>query len=429
MGSSLRRPIRSAPALSSAAGPARLLPPDTRTAFPALATATEIYLDSAATTQKPRAVIDTVRDYHARATANAARGTYPWATSLTQRIAAVRSRAARFIGAAHADEIVFTGGATAALNAVALAWGQIALRDGDEILYSPRDHAANIHPWHLLRDTLAGFGRRIELVPYRVTEAGQADIADIADKLSPRTRLLTVTHLHHVFGAVTTLAEIRSRIPERVRLCFDCSQSGGHLPVDVTALDADFAVFAAHKMFAAPGTGVLYCHRRTHAELRPFLPGGGTDARFGTSGFAGGRMPGLLEGGTPNIPGILAFGTALEVLDSYGMSAIAAHNRELTVRLIAGLRDVPGLTFLPGPAYDGGRGGHGILSFTLDGISAADLGFVLAEYGFLVRTGTHCVPDTAGDPESVRVSTHVYNGPDDIDRFTGRIRTLAEELR
>ncbi len=428
MGSSLRRPAPSTPT-RFAAGESGLLPPDTRAAFPALTTAAEIYLDSAATTQKPQAVIDTVHDYHARATANAARGTYPWATSLTRRITEVRTRTARFIGADHPDEIVFTGGATAALNAVALAWGQSALRDGDEILYSPRDHAANIHPWHLLRDTLAGFGRRIELVPYRVTGAGQADIADIAEKLSPRTRLLTVTHLHHVFGAVTTLEEIRSRIPERVRLCIDCSQSGGHLPVDVTALGADFAAFAAHKMFAAPGTGVLYCHRRTHSELRPFLPGGGTDAQLGPGGVTGGRMPGLLEGGTPNIAGILALGTALEVLESYGMSAIAAHNRALTVRLIGGLRDVPGLVFLPGPAYDGEHGGHGIVSFTLDGISAADLGFVLAEYGFLVRTGTHCVPETAGDPESVRVSTHVYNGLDDIDRFTGRIRALAEELR
>lgn len=428
MGSSLRRPVHPAPARSAADG-SDLLPPDTRATFPALATTAETYLDSAATTQKPRAVIDTVHDYHARATANAARGTYPWATSLTRRIHEIRTRTARFVGAEYSDEIVFTGGATAALNAVALSWGQSALRDGDEILYSPRDHAANVHPWHLLRDTLAGFGRRIELVPYRITGSGQADITDIADKLSPHTRLLTVTHLHHVFGAVTPLEGLRSRIPDRVRLCIDCSQSGGHLPVDVTALGADFAVFAAHKMFAAPGTGVLYCHRRTHAELRPFLPGGGTDTQLGAGGFAGGRMPGLLEGGTPNIPGILALGTALEVLDSYGMSAIAAHNRALTVRLVEGLREIPGLAFLPGPAYDGGHGGHGIVSFTLDGISAADLGFVLAEYGFLVRTGTHCVPETAGDPESVRVSTHVYNGLDDIDRFTGRIRALAEELR
>lgn len=398
-----------------------------RNSFPALAEADEVYLDSAATTQKPHTVIETVRNYHASATANAARGTYPWATALTQRIAGVREHTARFIGAAHPDEIVFTGGATAALNAVALCWGLTALRDGDEILYSPRDHAANVHPWYLLRDTLARFGRRIDLVPYRVTERGTADLADIAEKVGPRTRLLTVTHLHHVFGATTAVGDIRALLPERVLLCCDCSQSGGHLPVDITALGADFAAFAAHKMFAAPGTGILYCHRRVHPELRPFLPGGTTQARLTAAGFDSGTMPGLLEGGTPNIPGILALGAALEVLESYGMAAIAAHNTTLTHRLLAGLRGIAGVDFLPGPAYGGDGNGHGIVSFTLDGISAADLGFVLAEYGFLVRTGAHCVPGgAAGD--AVRVSTQVYTSVDDIERFTDRIRALAEEI-
>ncbi|WP_327151607.1 aminotransferase class V-fold PLP-dependent enzyme [Nocardia sp. NBC_01329] len=430
MGSPLRRPEYPVlvPEVSAAPVPA-LLPADIRTYFPALAESAETYLDSAATTQKPRAVIDTVRDYHAVATANAARGTYPWSTTLTQRIAAVRAHTAQFLGAAHVDEIVFTGGATAALNAVALSWGLTALRDGDEILYSPRDHAANIAPWFLLRDTLAGFGRRIELVPYAVTPDGQADTTDIAGKLSPRTRLLTVTHLHHVYGALTTLAELRDRMPEQVLLCFDCSQSGGHIPMDVVALGADFAAFAAHKMFAAPGTGILYCHRRTHPALRPFLPGGTTDATLTATGFTGGIMPGLLEGGTPNIPGILSMGAALEVLDSYGMSAIAAHNRTLTGRLIRGLRAVSGVSFLPGPAHGPDDDGYGIVSFTLAGISAADLGFVLAEYGFLVRTGAHCVPEAGGEPASVRVSTHIYTGLDDIDRFVARVRTLAEELQ
>ncbi|MEU1981329.1 aminotransferase class V-fold PLP-dependent enzyme [Nocardia sp. NPDC019395] len=409
--------------------PAGLFPPQVRDSFPALAEAGEVYLDSAATTQKPRSVIDTVRNYHASATANAARGTYPWATALTQQIAAVRARTARFIGAGDPGEIVFTAGATAALNAVALSWGLTALRDGDEILYSPADHAANVLPWYLLRDTLARFGRRIELVPYRMTPSGRADSADIADKIGPRTRLLTVSHLHHVFGGLTALDDLRDRIPDRVLVCYDCSQSGGHLPVDVAALGADFAVFAGHKMFAAPGTGVLYCHRRVHPDLRPFLPGGATDARLTTDGFETGRMPGLLEGGTPNIPGILALGTALEALDSYGMPAVAAHNRILTRRLLDGLRDVPGVDFLPGPGHGAGDTGYGIVSFTLDGISAADLGFVLAEYGFLVRTGTHCVP-AAADAEtgSVRVSTHIYTGLADIDHFTDRVRALAEEF-
>lgn len=400
--------------------------------FPALTESTEVYLDSAATTQKPLPVIDTIHRYHRTRTANAGRGTYPWASTLTAQLARIRDRTAAFIGAAHPDEVVFTGGATAALNAVALSWGLANLAAGDEILYNPRDHASNVLPWHHLRDLLARFGRRIELVPYRSTELGEADTADILAKLTPRTRLITTSHLHHVFGGLTTLEELRGRLDPGVLLCFDCSQSGGHLPVDVSELGADFAVFAAHKMFGSPGTGILYCHRRIHDQLIPFLPGGNSGVQLSATGPVATGMPDLLEGGTQNIPGILALGSALEVLESLDISAIAAHNRELTLRLIGGLRPIAGLEFLPGPANAPCEVGYGIVSFTLTGISATDLGFVLSELGFLVRTGLHCVPgDPADDPsdaDSVRVSTHIYNTPDEIDRFTKCVMTIAEEV-
>ncbi|AYF75349.1 aminotransferase class V-fold PLP-dependent enzyme [Nocardia yunnanensis] len=419
----------SAPA-SSAAGSRARTPAlaAVREIFPALDTG-EVYLDSASTTQKPRAVIEAVHRYHSAHTANAGRGTYPWASSLTQRIEQVRAAMAEFIGAAP-DEVVFTGGATAGLNAVALSWALTNLADGDEILYSPRDHASNIYPWQQLRRLLAGFGRRITLVPYRVTALGEADLEDVAARLSGRTRLIAVSHLHHVFGALTTLEELRGHIDAEVALCFDCSQSGGHLPVRVAELDADFAVFSAHKMFGAPGLGVLYCRRRRHAELMPFLPGGNSAVSLDDSGLRAGPMPQLLEGGTHNIAGILALGAALGVLDDLGLEAVAAHNRALTQRLIAGLRRIAGVEFLPGPAYAPCETGYGIVSFTLAGITATDLGFVLAELGFLVRTGAHCVPagQRPGDEDSVRVSTHVYNTVEEIDRFTECVATIAEEV-
>ncbi|MCU1647211.1 MAG: Cysteine desulfurase [Nocardia sp.] len=395
--------------------------------FPALRETAEAYLDSASTTQKPQAVIAAVQGYHSSRTANAGRGAYSWATTLTREIEQVRGRMAGFIGA-DPDEVVFTGGSTAGLNAVALSWGLANLRDGDEILYSPRDHASNVYPWVHLRQLLAGFGRTIRLVPYRVGELGEADIEDIAAKVGPRTRLITVGHLHHVFGALTTLEELRGRIDPAIALCFDCSQSGGHLPVRVEELDADFAVFAAHKMFGAPGTGVLYCRRRRHAELSPFLPGGNSGVSLDDSGLHAGPMPQLLEGGTHNIPGILALGAALEVLGDIGLDTIHTHNRALTQRLIAGLRPVPGLDFLPGPAYAPCETGYGIVSFTLHGIGANDLGFVLGELGFLVRAGAHCVPGESEDEDSVRVSTHIYNTFDEIDRFTDCVATIAEEV-
>ncbi|GAB2711734.1 aminotransferase class V-fold PLP-dependent enzyme [Nocardia thraciensis] len=410
-------------------------PEAVRARFPALTETTDVYLDSASTTQKPAPVIEAVHRYHSSRTANAGRGSYPWSTGLTRALEAVRERTAGFLGATP-QEVVFTAGATAGLNAVASAWGLAALEDGDEILYSPRDHASNVYPWMQLRATLARFGRRLRLVPYRITALGEADIDDIAAKLSPRTRLITVSHLHHVFGALTTLEELRERLDPRVLLCFDCSQSAGHLPVDVTELGADFAVLSAHKMFGAPGTGVLYCRRRVHDQLGTFLPGGNSGVAPSDSGLLPTRMPEQLEGGTHNIPGILALGAALEFLGEVGPDAVAAHNRALTQQLITGLRPLPGLEFLPGPAYAPCETGYGIVSFTLDGIAAADLGFVLAEYGFLVRTGAHCVPEptntpnaTAADDDSVRVSTHLYNTADEIDRFVRRLATIATEVR
>lgn len=418
----LRPELAAVPVIRHAPTP---VPASVRARFPALADPAVVYLDSAATTQKPETVIAAVTGYHTAHTANAGRGTYGWATSLTARIAAIRSRAAAFVGAGHADEIVFTSGATAALGAVAHSWGLGALADGDEILYNPADHAANVLPWHHLRDTLARFGRRIVLRPYRSNAAGEADVEDILAQVGPRTRLITTSHLHHVYGGLTTLEELRGRIDPEILLCFDCAQSGGHLPVDVRDLGADFAVFAGHKMFGAPGVGLLYCRRRVHAQLRPFLPGGHSGVTIGPDGLVGSGMPELLEGGTQNIPGILSLAPAFDLLDELDPTAVAAHNRELTLRLIAGLRPVPGVEFLPGPAHAGCAVGYGIVSFTLDGISATDLGFVLAESGFLVRTGAHCVPGADAGDGSVRVSTHLYNTLDEIDRFVACVAGIA----
>ncbi|MFI6865863.1 aminotransferase class V-fold PLP-dependent enzyme [Nocardia sp. NPDC050406] len=397
--------------------------------FPALHDG-PVYLDSASTTQKPLPVIEAVTRYLSWQTANAGRATHSWASGVTRELERVRERTAGFLGV-RADEVVFTGGATAGLNAVALSWGLANLRDGDEILYSPRDHASNVYPWLRLRQMLAAFGRAIRLVPYRVTALGEADTADIAAKITARTRLITVTHLHHVFGALTTLEELRGRIDPEIALCFDCSQSGGHLRLDLTELGADFAVLSAHKMFATPGTGVLYCRSDRHDELSPFLPGGNTAVAEDDSGLLSGDMPHRLEGGTHNLPGILALGAALEVLDGFGLAAITDHNRALTQRLITGLRRVRDLEFLPGPAHAPCETGYGIVSFTLPGITATDLGFVLNELGFLVRTGAHCVPSdrTPTDADSVRVSTHIYTTVEDIDRFTECVATIATEVR
>ena len=385
-----------------------------------------VYLDSAATTQKPQQVINAVTRELAIETANPGRGSYPWSTRAAQRMATVRERTARFIGAGSPEEIVFVPGATAGLNAVAMSWGLANLADRDEILFSPYDHSSNVYPWAHLRQVLARFGRRIALVPYSVTAAGTADTDDILAKVSPRTRLITVTHVHNVFGSLTSLEELRGRLAPSVRLCFDCSQSVGHVPVDMTELGADFAVFSGHKMFGVTGTGVLYARRRVHPEVTPFLPGGGSGVRLLDDHFGELSMPEGLEGGTPDTAGIAALGAAMDFIDGIGIERVAEHGRALTRLLVDRLRDLPHVRLLPGVAWAARPVGYGIVSFRIDGVRSDDVGFALSSQGFYVRTGNHCMPAGSQYEDSVRVSVHAYNSGYEIHRFIAFLTLIAE---
>lgn len=395
--------------------------------FPALlAEPSVVYLDSAATTQKPQCVIDAVAAELAGPAANPGRGAYPWSSRAAQRVEEVRERVARFVGAQDPDEVVFVPGATAGLHAVALSWGMANLADGDEILFSPLGHSSTVYPWLNLRQILARSGTRITLVPYSVTATGEADTADICSKVSPRTRLIVATHVHSLFGSMTTLEELRGHIGDQVRLCFDCTQSAGHVPLDVAGLDADFVVFSAHKMFGIPGTGVLYARRRVHPELAPFLPGGNSAVRLYEGRLRALRMPAGLEGGTPDLPGIAGLGAALDFIDELGIGRIAGHGQALTCFLVDRLREIPHLTLLPGVAWGQCPVGYGIVSFRLDGVRSDDLGFALSTHGFYVRAGRHCMPPESGYEDSVRVSVHAYNSGDDLSRLAGVLSGLAE---
>ncbi len=386
--------------------------------FPALvANPGIVYLDSAATAQKPQRVVDAVNAQLAGPAANPGRGMYPWSTRAAAMLASARERAARFVGAAGPEEIVFVSGTTAALNAVAMSWGLANLRDGDEILFSPLGHASNVYPWVHLRQVLARFGTTIALVPYAVTLTGAADPADILAKVSSRTRLIVATHIHNLFGSMTTLAELSGKIDGSVRLCFDCSQSVGHVPVDVTGLGADFAAFSGHKMFGVPGTGVLYASRRVHRELVPFLPGGGSGVRLAGGALRELIMPGGLEGGTPDVAGIAGLAAAIEFIEEIGLDRIAAHGRDLTRFLVGRLREIPGLMLLPGVAWGQDPVGYGIVAFRVDGARSDDLGFALSSGGFYVRTGRHCLPAASSYDDSVRVSVHLYNSGQELSRF------------
>jgi cysteine desulfurase/selenocysteine lyase len=390
-----------------------------RDEFPALVAEPRVaYLDSASTTQKPQQVIETVAACLTERFASPGRGSYPWATRLATAVEQVRSQVAGFVDAARPEEIVFTSSATAAMNAVALSWGLRNLTDRDEILYSPQDHASTISPWLTLQATLARFGVRIRLVPYPLTSTGEADLDAIRAALGPVTRMILVSHVHGLYGARTTLEELRGELAPRILLCFDCTQSAGHIPVAVRELGADFAVLSGHKMFGVPGVGMLYCARRTHSQLGPFLPGG-------SAGADAVAMPARLEGGSLDAPAVLALGSAIDFLGRVGLERIAARDTALTQRLVVGLNAVPELEFLPGVAAASCPVGYGIVSFRLPGVRANDAGFVFAASDIYVRAGGHCVE--GGDAAAIRISLHAYTSAEEIDRAIAVVGALARE--
>ncbi|NUS42546.1 MAG: aminotransferase class V-fold PLP-dependent enzyme [Mycobacteriaceae bacterium] len=390
-----------------------LCPADVRAQFPALAAEPRVaYLDSASTTQKPRGVVDAVARALSERTASPRRGEYPWATRLSAEIERVRSAVARFLGAERDDAVVFTAGATAAMNAVAHGWGLAGLADGDEIVYCPDDHTSTVAPWLALRDTLSRFGVAVRLVPVRRTESGALTAGALAAAVTGRTRMVVLSHVHGVSGVRAEPAELRRLLDPSVLLCLDCAQSAGHLPVDLARLGADFAVVSGHKMFAAPGVGVLYCAPRTHAALRAHAPGGG-------AGALGDRMPARLEGGTLDAPAILSLGAAVDFLDSVGIDAVERHTRDLTRRAVARLASVPGVRLRSGE-----HAASGIVSFHVPGIRSADIGFALSAEQVYVRAGGHCL--AGPDAEAVRLSVHVYTTPAEVDRACDLLTHIAE---
>lgn len=375
------------------------------------------YLDSASTTQKPRPVIDAVTNYLHRSV-NTGRSNYRLATQLTGEIAAVRHAVAQFINASTDEEIIFTSGATEGLNLVAQAWGRTQLSNGDEVLYCADDHESTVRPWQQLQRELAKSGTAIRLVPFRVTNEGEPSINDILSKVTDRTRLIVLTHIHNVFGGKADVERLRSALSDGVTICLDASQSISHIPIDTQDLDVDFLAFSGHKLFASTGTGVLWAHRRLHSQL---APGSAGDTRHGT----GVPLFARFEVGTPNILGILSLGAAIRFIDSIGISAIQNRVLRLTLYLIERLRGLHGIEFLPGAAHSQRATGYGIVSFRLAGQTPADVGFALNQANIMVRTGNHCTLNDSEANNSIRISLHAYNEESEIDQLVAALKTIT----
>ncbi len=369
-----------------------------------------VYLDSAATSQKPRQVLDAVRRYYEEYNANVHRGVYSIAERATAEYEAARAAVARFLGAAGPDEIVFTRNVTEALNLVAYAWGRRHLRPGDEILTTEMEHHSDLVPWQLVAQER---GARLRHIPF--DDQGRLILDELDRLLTERTRIVALVHVSNTFGTVNPVAEVTRRAHACGALVIvDGAQSAPHRPVDVRALGCDFFGFTGHKMLAPMGIGGLWARRPLLEEMDPFLGGGEMISDVWLDRATWNEVPWKFEAGTPNVGGAIGLGAAIDYLERLGMDAVAAHEREITAYAMERLREIPGLHIL-GPGVDE-RGG--VVSFWMDDIHPHDISQVLDTEGVCVRAGHHCTKPLhrkLGIGASARASFYVYTIPEEID--------------
>ncbi|MBI1795869.1 MAG: cysteine desulfurase [Candidatus Eisenbacteria bacterium] len=369
------------------------------------------YLDSAATSQKPDAVIEAMDRYYGTINANIHRGIYRIAEEATAAYEDARRRLADFIGARSPRELIFTSNSTAAINLVAYAWGRSQLEAGDAIVLTVMEHHANLVPWQILAAE-----RDVELRFIPITGSGELDLAALPTLLADgRVKLVGAVHISNVLGTVNPIAEIaRQAHAAGARMLVDASQSVPHCPVDVQALGCDFFAFTGHKMLGPTGIGGLWARRELLEAMPPFMGGGEMIREVKLTGSKWNELPWKFEAGTMPIAEAIGLGAAVDYLRSLGMERVFAHDRELVAYAMERLREVPGLTLL-GPSEDK-RGG--VIAFTLDGIHPHDVATVLDDDGVAVRAGHHCampLHEALGVPASARASFHCYSLPEEVD--------------
>ena len=379
-----------------------------------------IWLDNAATTQKPRAVIDRLVEFYSRENSNIHRAAHELAARATDAYEGARKTVARFVGAGSAEEIVFVRGTTEAINLVAKAWGPRNVGAGDEIVISHLEHHANIVPWQMLAEQT---GAVIKVIP--VDDDGQLLLDEYIALLSERTKLVAVTQLSNALGTVVPVEQIIG-IGHRAgaRVLVDAAQSVPHLPIDVTALDADFLVFSGHKLFGPTGIGVLYAKREVLESMPPWEGGGNmiTDVTFERSSYQ--PPPGRFEAGTGNIADAVGLAAAIDYVSRIGLPNIAAYEHTLVEHATEGLRRVPGLRLI-GTAPNKAS----IVSFVLDGYEPSEVGTALNEEGIAVRSGHHCAQPILrryGLEATVRPSFAFYNTHEEVDSLVAAVRRLAD---
>lgn len=380
-----------------------------------------VYLDSAASSQKPRQVLDAMRDTYEHAYANVHRGVYGIAAEATARFEAAREAVRRFIGAHSPREVIFTRGTTEAINLVAYAWGDANVREGDIIVCSELEHHSNLVPWQQLAQRT---GALLRYLP--VDDHGEMDIAALEGFSNEGPlRLVAIAHVSNTLG---TIAPVQAIAREAHRLgavvLVDGAQSAPHRPVDVAAIDCDFYAFSAHKMCGPSGIGVLWGREEILTAMPPFQFGGEMISRVAYDGTTFNDLPWKFEAGTPAIVEAVGLGAAVQYLESIGMEQIAAHDHVLSQYAVGALEEVSGMT-LHGPRPGAERGG--VVSFTLDCAHPHDIATLLDTHGVCVRAGNHCTQPLLrkmGIHATARASVYLYNTADDIDKLVTAVHDV-----
>ena len=382
-----------------------------------------VFLDSAASSQKPNAVIDGVANYYRTDYANVHRGVYRLSAKSTELYEAARARVCKFLNAKHDSEIVFVRGATEGINLVAYSWGGTFLKEGDEVLLTELEHHANIVPWQILRDRI---GFRIVAAPIDTT--GGLDLPALEKMITPRTKLVGVTQLANATGAMVPVETIaRLAHAKGAKVLVDGCQSAPRMPVDVQALDCDFYVFSGHKIYGPTGIGALYAKKAILDAMPPFQGGGDMILNVTFEKTLYQEPPARFEAGTPDISGAIGLAMALDYVDAIGRDAILAHEEALTGYGVDKIASLPGIRLV-------GAGQHrlGILSVEAEGIHPHDLATLLDMNEVAVRAGHHCAQplmDKLNLGATTRASFGVYNDERDIDAFAAALQAAQKAFK
>lgn len=368
-----------------------------------------VYLDNAATSQKPQAVLDTLMHYYQHYNANVHRGVHQLSEAATEAYEQARLKVQHFIHARHPSEIIFVRGTTEAINLVAQSYGRSQLQAGDNIVLTEMEHHSNIVPWQLLCEQV---GATLSVVP--INDRGEISLDDVAARLNSRTRLVTLAHVSNALGTINPIADIIALAHQQnIPVMIDGAQAVPHMAVDVTALDCDFYAFSSHKLFGPMGIGVLYGKQALLAAMPPYQGGGEMIQRVTFAKTTYNELPHKFEAGTPNVADAIALGTAIDYLQTLGMDAIAQYEHELLAYATERALQYPDIRLI-GTAEQKA----GILSFTVGDIHPHDVGTILDQYGIAVRTGHHCampVMEHFQVPATTRASLAFYNTYQEVD--------------